>query len=147
MEGKPFNVTKWFNFYTFDIMGDLAFGRSFDMLKSAVTHYYMELAHANMHLIGAFSRLVWLFPLFKAIPGLNYSHIEFQKWLTAQVEQRSKVRAGFGHSFLVGRCANLGLPQRINPRFETCSLGYSMSMSRSTVLRSKISRIFMEMQT
>ncbi|KAH6879524.1 benzoate 4-monooxygenase cytochrome P450 [Thelonectria olida] len=90
MEGKPFNVTKWFNFYTFDIMGDLAFGRSFDMLKSAVTHYYMELAHANMLLIGAFSRLVWLFPLFKSIPGLNYAHIQFQQWLTAQVEQRRK---------------------------------------------------------
>lgn len=33
-EGKPVNVTHWFNAYAFDVIGDLAFGKSFDMLKT-----------------------------------------------------------------------------------------------------------------
>lgn len=32
--GKAVNATHWFNSYAFDVIGDLAFGRSFDMLKT-----------------------------------------------------------------------------------------------------------------
>jgi tryprostatin B 6-hydroxylase len=32
--GKPLNASLWLNFYSFDVMGDLAFGQSFDMLRS-----------------------------------------------------------------------------------------------------------------
>ncbi|KAJ3522636.1 hypothetical protein NM208_g12776 [Fusarium decemcellulare] len=88
--GKPLNITEWFHFYTLDILGDLAFGQSFGMLKDGVKHYYMELCEQNMVLIGAFSHLVWLFPIFKSAPGINYAYIKFQKWLRAQVEWRRR---------------------------------------------------------
>jgi cytochrome P450 len=39
--GRPINVTDWFNFYSFDVMGDLAFGKSFNMLKDGVKHYFV----------------------------------------------------------------------------------------------------------
>jgi hypothetical protein len=32
--GKPLNASIWLNYYSFDVMGDLAFGKSFDMLRS-----------------------------------------------------------------------------------------------------------------
>jgi hypothetical protein len=32
--GKAINACKWFNFFSFDIMGDMAFGESFDMVAS-----------------------------------------------------------------------------------------------------------------
>lgn len=32
--GKAINACQWFNFYSFDIMGDMAFGTRFDMVKS-----------------------------------------------------------------------------------------------------------------
>jgi len=32
--GQSLNASLWFNFYSFDIMGDMAFGQSFDMMKS-----------------------------------------------------------------------------------------------------------------
>ncbi|KAF4980177.1 hypothetical protein FZEAL_3755 [Fusarium zealandicum] len=88
--GAPFNASQWFNFYSFDIMGDLAFNKSFNMLRDGVKHYYMESVHLNMLFVGAFSHLVWLFPLFKETPGLNGEHIKFQKWLSAQVAERRK---------------------------------------------------------
>ncbi|KAJ4321440.1 hypothetical protein N0V84_005362 [Fusarium piperis] len=90
VEGQPFNAKLWFHFYTFDVMGDLAFGQSFGMLRDGIKHYYMKLGEENSLLIGAFTRLIWLFPLFKAIPGVNYTHVKFQRWLEEQVDRRRR---------------------------------------------------------
>ncbi|CAI6089851.1 unnamed protein product [Clonostachys chloroleuca] len=78
------NVTALFNYYSFDVMGDLAFGRSFNMLRDGAAHKYMKSSHDNMLTATAFSHLVWTFPIVKKIPGLNYGHIQLQKWLTEQ---------------------------------------------------------------
>ncbi|RMD44762.1 hypothetical protein DV735_g306, partial [Chaetothyriales sp. CBS 134920] len=84
----PVDAAQIFNFYSFDVMGDMAFGKGFNMLKDGVVHYYMESVHANMLAVGAFSHLVWIFPLFKSIPGLNNDHVKFQAWLAEQVAER-----------------------------------------------------------
>ncbi|KAH7136986.1 averantin oxidoreductase [Dactylonectria estremocensis] len=89
-KGLPFDASTLFNFYSFDVMGDLAFGKSFDMLKDGVVHYFMKSVHANMLAVSAFSHLVWIFPLFKEIPGLNHEHLKFQSWLSSQVVERQK---------------------------------------------------------
>jgi hypothetical protein len=31
------NASRWFNYFSFDMMGDMAFGKSFDMLKTGET--------------------------------------------------------------------------------------------------------------
>lgn len=93
-KGEPLDVSTLFNFYSFDVMGDLAFGKGFGMLKEGIVHYYMESVHANMLAVSAFSHLVWIFPLLKAIPGLNNEHLVFQKWLEEQVHLRRQVRVG-----------------------------------------------------
>ncbi|KAK7423226.1 hypothetical protein QQZ08_009122 [Neonectria magnoliae] len=89
-KGLPFDASTLFNFYSFDVMGDLAFGKSFDMVKNGVVHYFMKSVHSNMLAVSAFSHLVWMFPLFKEIPGLNYEHVKFQKWLSQQVMERQR---------------------------------------------------------
>lgn len=86
--GTPVNVSTLFNFYSFDVMGDLAFDSGFDMLKNGIEHYYMASVHANMLAVSAFSHLVWIFPLVKAIPGLNNEHLKFQNWLKGSVDAR-----------------------------------------------------------
>ncbi|KAI8650453.1 hypothetical protein NCS57_01379100 [Fusarium keratoplasticum] len=52
MEGQPFNAKLWIHYYTFDIMGDLAFGQSFGMLRDGLKHYYMKLGDENMSIAG-----------------------------------------------------------------------------------------------
>jgi cytochrome P450 family 628 len=32
--GEALNASRWMNYYAFDMMGDMAFGKSFDMLKT-----------------------------------------------------------------------------------------------------------------
>ncbi|KXJ87560.1 benzoate 4-monooxygenase cytochrome P450 [Microdochium bolleyi] len=90
--GQPLNATDWFNFYSFDVMGDLAWGKSFNMLRDGVKHYFMTTLHADMTSIGIFTHLIWLMPLFKSTPILNANHLKFWGWVNSQVEDRRKMK-------------------------------------------------------
>ena len=84
-------MSTWFNFYSFDVMSDLAFSKVLNMLKDGVVHYYMKSVHMNMLLIGALSHLVWMFPILMNTPGLNYEYNKLQRWLNNEVDERRKV--------------------------------------------------------
>jgi hypothetical protein len=58
--GKPLNASLWFNYYSFDVMGQLAFGKPFDMLKNGEKHFAIELLTKGMKPIGIFSPIPWL---------------------------------------------------------------------------------------
>jgi cytochrome P450 family 628 len=40
--GEPMNASRWMNYYAFDMMGDMAFGKSFDMLKTGEKVCFIE---------------------------------------------------------------------------------------------------------
>ncbi|KAF6839318.1 cytochrome p450 [Colletotrichum musicola] len=88
--GRPFNAADWFNFYSFDVMGDLAFGKTFGMLGEGVKHYFMTSLHRDMQAIGSFSHMLWLFPIFKNTPILNENNKKFWRFVTSQVDERIK---------------------------------------------------------
>ncbi|KAL4917456.1 cytochrome P450 [Aspergillus aurantiobrunneus] len=74
--GTALNMSKWFNYYSLDVMGDMAFGKSFNMLINGRTRL--------------FARLTWLFPFLKAVPGLNGQYVMFWEFLDAKVKDRIK---------------------------------------------------------
>ncbi|KAL2832949.1 cytochrome P450 monooxygenase [Aspergillus cavernicola] len=82
------NVSKYFNYYSFDVMGDMAFGKSFDMLLNGEDTYFLTSLHADMTSIGLFGHLTWLFPFFKGIPGLNWQYKRFWEFLDGLVGGR-----------------------------------------------------------
>ncbi|KAF5009948.1 hypothetical protein FDECE_3855 [Fusarium decemcellulare] len=88
--GKPIDITEWFNFYGFDVMGDLAFGKSFNMLTDGVAHYYMKLTHTSTLWGTQFGRSSWLYLLMKDMPIVNYQIANFLKWLRKHVDERKK---------------------------------------------------------
>ncbi|KAK7424018.1 hypothetical protein QQX98_000628 [Neonectria punicea] len=87
-EGKSMDITLWCHFYGFDVMGDLAFGRSFDMLQGGIQHYYMKLMHSNMILTTSFGRYPWAFLLVQHVPILNLTYKRFIEWLKEEVNDR-----------------------------------------------------------
>ncbi|KAH8649991.1 benzoate 4-monooxygenase cytochrome P450 [Xylariales sp. PMI_506] len=91
-EDQPIDVSDWSNFYSFDVMGDLAWGKSFGMLQHGVKHYFMNALHADMTNIGLFGHLIWLFPIVKATPILNSENKKFLNWLGEQVADRRKMK-------------------------------------------------------
>ncbi|EWG42531.1 hypothetical protein FVEG_04308 [Fusarium verticillioides 7600] len=88
--GRPVDITDWCGFYGFDVMGDLAFGKSFNMLNDGVKHYYMELTQMSTLWGSPIGRASWLYLLVKDIPILNRQIVQFLKWLRKHVDQRTK---------------------------------------------------------
>ncbi|KAH7163788.1 cytochrome P450 [Fusarium sp. MPI-SDFR-AT-0072] len=93
-QGARIDIAKWFKFYSFDTMGDLAFGQSFNMLKDGVQHRFMALVQTHMAMAGTFSQLIWMFPLFRAMPLLGREDAIFQKWLGDQVRHQEQLSQG-----------------------------------------------------
>jgi hypothetical protein len=89
--GNPINMAKWFNYYSFDVMGDLAFGKPFNMLIDGKDTYFSLQLHEDMKAIGLFSHLTWLFPFFKRVPLVNADYLKFWAWVGEQVDRRIKV--------------------------------------------------------
>ncbi|RJE20916.1 Cytochrome p450 [Aspergillus sclerotialis] len=89
--GKPMNVSKWFNYYSFDVMGDLSFGKSFNMLVDGKDSYILSQLHGDMAKVGIFIHLTWLFPFFKRTPGLNKEYLKFWRFVEGSVVERIQV--------------------------------------------------------
>lgn len=89
--GQAIDMGRWFNYYSFDIMGDLTFGKSFEMLVTGQDSYMLSTVHKDLQSFGPFLHVMWFIPFFKMIPGLNSSYTAFWKWLYEQVATRSKV--------------------------------------------------------
>lgn len=64
-QGKPLNVVAWYNFATFDIIGDLAFGEPFDCLKNSQYHEWVKLIFASAK-YGAYANVS------RRLPGSEY---------------------------------------------------------------------------
>ncbi|KAK6957361.1 hypothetical protein Daesc_000145 [Daldinia eschscholtzii] len=60
LEDSPVNVSDWFYWFTFDVMGEFAFARSFGMLKDKRWHFAVRLLRRAMSLLGPFSPVPWI---------------------------------------------------------------------------------------
>ncbi|KAI1492457.1 putative cytochrome P450 monooxygenase [Biscogniauxia mediterranea] len=87
-KGAPANAPRWFNYYSFDVMGDLAFGRDFGMLSSGQQHWAIALLD-EAFVIQGLKLPVWVFRMLTAVPGLTakyWSFIEYcNRQLTAKI--------------------------------------------------------------
>lgn len=69
--GEPVNVSSWFYWFSFDVMGEFAFARSFEMLQNEKWHEAVLLLRRAMTLLGPLSPVPWLAQIgFSLIPGL-----------------------------------------------------------------------------
>ncbi|KAF2260598.1 putative benzoate 4-monooxygenase cytochrome P450 [Lojkania enalia] len=66
--GESINMTQWFYFLAFDVMGDFAFAKSFNMLESKEWHYAVVLLRRALGLLGPVSSVPWLAQLAFSFP-------------------------------------------------------------------------------
>ncbi|KAL2820248.1 cytochrome P450 [Aspergillus cavernicola] len=90
-DGKPIDISKWFNFWSFDVMGDLAFGRSFEMLESAQGHWAIDLLN-NAQEGAGFGFPPWFARFMLSIPGARYPFYKFLRFCAEQIENRMAVQ-------------------------------------------------------
>lgn len=65
LSGKPVDVVKWFNYMTFDVIGDLAFGEPFGCLENSTYHTWVAMV------FDQFREIQMLAQLRRAYPTLN----------------------------------------------------------------------------
>ena len=87
-KGKPVNVSKWYNYYTADMMSALGFGRPFNMLKTAEDHWTIKvLAEGSMYL-ATLGPLPWMCVLLSWFPFLVKENLRALDWTIEQINER-----------------------------------------------------------
>jgi tryprostatin B 6-hydroxylase len=98
-KGGKVNVTKWFNLYSFDVMGRLAFGKDYGMLDSGEKHWALQLLSDGMEPLGL-NLPTWFFRMLTGIPFLAAGYHKFVKFCTEEtvwrVQNDGKKGAGGG---------------------------------------------------
>lgn len=89
--GQKINVSKYFNLYSFDVMGDLAFGTSFEMLESSEEHWAIKILNNGMASLG-YLFPTWFFRIMVAVPGSMNDWWKFIGYCSQQLDRRMKVR-------------------------------------------------------
>lgn len=97
--GEKLDLTAWFNYCTFDLIGDLAFGESFNCLRDSQYHPWITLIFSNLKV------LAWS-TVFSKVPGLEQLML---KLAPTEVIEQSKE-----HVELCKRQANKRLAQGEN---------------------------------
>ncbi|KAK2753551.1 hypothetical protein FQN54_007328 [Arachnomyces sp. PD_36] len=86
--GKEMNMTQWFTYFAFDVMGNLAFGKSFNMIADGKEAYFLKTIRGDMKDIGRLKHQPWIFPIFTKTPILNSNNLKFWKWLENAFTER-----------------------------------------------------------
>ncbi|KIY02863.1 uncharacterized protein Z520_01328 [Fonsecaea multimorphosa CBS 102226] len=90
-KGEPMNMSKWFNLYSFDVMGDLAFAASYGCLEAGEMHWAIKLLSDGMDLLG-FWLPCWIFRILLAIPGAAADHWRFINYCSEQLDKRMEMQ-------------------------------------------------------
>lgn len=90
-EGKPIDMAKLFSCYSFDVMGDLAFGKSFKMLETSQNHKVIDLLEAGF-LPLALHLPVWFLRLGMCIPTLSKDWFDFVGFCRDRLQARMKYK-------------------------------------------------------
>lgn len=86
-KGGVVNVTTWFNLYSFDVMGRLAFGKDYGMVESGKRHWALDLLTEGME-ISAFKIPTWVFRILVSVPGLAAGYHKFLNFCATELKAR-----------------------------------------------------------
>ncbi|RYP42639.1 hypothetical protein DL767_000008 [Monosporascus sp. MG133] len=93
-ENGSVNVSDWFYWFTFDVMGEFAFARSFDMLRDEKWHFAVQLLRKAMGLLGPLSPVPWIAQIgFYLTPWIRVERPDVSHWLIEASLQKGSLEA------------------------------------------------------
>ena len=84
------DARSWINYLVFDIMGDLAFGKSFQATEKGQSHYFIDLIHDGGVFFGLFTTVPWVLHCMMKLPippSINAA-LKLLKYSMNMVEER-----------------------------------------------------------
>ncbi|KAJ6441496.1 cytochrome P450 [Purpureocillium lavendulum] len=94
--GKPMNVTKWFGYWGMDMMCDIVFNGSFNMLASGETHWALKVLGDGLHLQG-FALPPWLYRVFATLPTSGSGNRGLADFAATQLDNRMQQQGKTAH--------------------------------------------------
>ena len=88
---QPVNVVQWFNWFSFDVMGDLAFGHSFGALEHAQSHFAIDIIHSGIVPLGLFSPAPWIINIINSVPSALNPFTKLLRYSEQRVDQRAQM--------------------------------------------------------
>ncbi|QDS68051.1 hypothetical protein FKW77_009742 [Venturia effusa] len=89
--GEPVDVARWFNYFGYDVMGDLAFGKDFGMLSSGEEHFAVNLLNEGLQPLAMLFP-TWFFRTLVAIPGLAAGYWKLIAYCSKQIDDRMNTK-------------------------------------------------------
>ena len=91
-QNSSVRVTNWVNFYSFDVMGDIGFSRSFGMLEKGEEDAMITLLHKSLEPMSVFGHIPWALNLVTWTSAGAKPLIEHTNWTAAILKERNAVR-------------------------------------------------------
>ncbi|KAG9191253.1 hypothetical protein G6011_09341 [Alternaria panax] len=88
------DASTWSMFFSFDVMGEVGFGKDFNNLKSGVEHVAIKGVHAHMTMLGIMSTVPWLLNVLSSIPGAAAGYSDFFSFCASQIREKHKTWDG-----------------------------------------------------
>ncbi|KAI8626135.1 cytochrome P450 monooxygenase-like protein [Xylariaceae sp. FL1651] len=90
--GQTVNATDWLEWFAFDVMGDLAFGRSFGALEKGQSHIYIDTMHETSPFpLGCLGSLPWVIQVMTAlVPQRLNPFMTLVRYSTECMEERKQ---------------------------------------------------------
>ncbi|OJJ89023.1 cytochrome P450 [Aspergillus glaucus CBS 516.65] len=85
---QPLNITNWISCYAFDVMGDIALGMEFDMLKHGQKPPAVKQLQSTINVVAVGGTIPWLAPLVMDIPGVMPLINPFRRLCHLLLEER-----------------------------------------------------------
>lgn len=104
-KGQPVNVSAWFYWFTFDVMGEFAFAKSFGMLESERWHIAVVMLRKAMRLLGPFSPVPWLAQIaFSMIPWFWVIRDWFAMLAWCRDRMKERIQVSFRLQIVIAVC-------------------------------------------
>jgi hypothetical protein len=89
--GGPIDATLWSIFFTFDVMGDVAFSRDFGNMRGGKEHRALREMHGLITMIGLLTAVPWLPSLISDVPGARRGVAGFYNFCNNALVDKQKV--------------------------------------------------------
>ncbi|KKY20279.1 putative benzoate 4-monooxygenase cytochrome p450 [Diplodia seriata] len=90
--GKPMDATDLCEYWGFDVMGDLMFGRPFNQLKENKPHMALELSRKVKFIGGVTLYSYWVFMALQRLPIVSGLRVKWINWCRSQMEERRQAK-------------------------------------------------------
>ncbi|KAA8641503.1 cytochrome P450 [Aspergillus tanneri] len=87
---RPIPITEWVRFFSFDVMGEMVLGKSFQMVQNGKPHVAVAQEAAMHRFMGPMVHVTWLLIILQKLPFLAYFRQRWVDWCASQLEEREK---------------------------------------------------------